>query len=581
MFIKKKPIETVGTSTSKALFFSLGAATLSSQAFAVGISDAKFIELGGSLSNDQATVRKVYDHLNQISREQRFDAVGRIIAGGALCTATWLGNEGDKAVILTAAHCVQGDNKDQESVYTGQNVSFRTGDGRLIASGTATTHFIGYTGCHSDIAIVKAPLLTSPINAQGGAVPQPVIADAPDFNQYVGKPMTLTGYGIQGTPSLGKVSSGRAYGLGHISRDVGGCLRNPANTEEAWAFGAPGDSGSATWQWREGQFVGVGVTSWWAGWNGRQSGHGRVAPYQAWMKKTYPEINTVTRTRTLTEDENVTLNDVEARVNGTVYYLAGNNVSGPTSGKWVYPRGFSALSVAMVNQTTGQTHHIKLRAQRQTWCGWGEINNGVYCSPDATKGGLKVWFDANDNTAAPAGLYQGDFSLTAKGWHDHSYSADIALKANILVGSDSALEGTVTASSAATTIRYDSTVNGSVYYLPEGNVQSNASGRVWSGQFNTWSSLQVPVVNKTTKESATIVLRASRYVGCGWSVMNNGVYCSNGANYGQLRVSYHPEDNSALPAGDYETLFNIRARGWHSDFNKLLTFKLDVEKGAQ
>lgn len=579
MLPKRKLTGMSGLPTQEAFLFSLGVVALCSQAFAVGISDAKFIELGGSLSSDQATVSRVYDHLRQISRESRFDAVGRLIAGGGLCTATWLGNEGNNAVILTAAHCVQGDNKSQESIYTGQNVSFRTGDGRLIASGTATTHFIGYTGCHNDIAIVKAPRLTSPINSQGGAIPQPVIDDVSDFNQYVGKPITLAGYGLHGTPSLGRVSSGRAYGLGHISSNINGCLRNSATTEEAWAYGAPGDSGSAIWQWREGQFVGVGVSSWWAGWNGRVSGHGRIAPYQAWLKKTYPQINTVTRTRTLTETESVILSDVEARVSGSVYYLAGNNVSGPRSRKWVYPSGFSALTVPMVNQTTGQTHDIKLRSQRETCVGWGQINNGATCY-GATKGGLKVWFDANDNAAAPAGLYQADFSLVAKGWHDHSYNADIALKAKILVNNGSALEGTVTASSPATTIRYDRKVTGTVYYLPEGNIQSDVRSRVWNGRLNAWSSLKVPAINKLTKESATVTLRASRYVGCGWGEMNNGIFCANGAEWGQLRVSYHPEDNTALPAGNYETLFNIRAHGWHSNFNKLLTFKLNVEKGA-
>lgn len=556
------------------------ASSLSAGAFAVGISDAKYTELGGSLSNENTVVRKVYDHLKAISLEPRFEAVGRIVAGGALCTATWLGNDGDTAFIITAAHCVAGDNKSQESSYTGQNISFRTGDGRLVASGVSTNHFIGYNGCESDLAILEVPLLTDPLSSNGGVVPKPIYADDEAFNRYVGQPMTLAGYGRQGTPGLGGLSSGRAYGAANVTQDVGGCLRNKANTNDAWAYAAPGDSGSTTLQWREGQFVGMGITSWWAGWGSQYSGHGRVAPHQAWVKRIFPNINTVTRSRTLTESNAVELKDVEANVKGTVYYLAGDNVSGPTNRKWAYPRGYIPLTVPMVNQTTGGTHNIVLRSQRQTYCGWGEINNGVYCYPSPSKGSLKVWYNASDNQAAPAGLYKSTFSLNAKGWHDHSYNTAINLNTSILVDGASHIEGTVTQSSAFTTVRYDNTVNGSVYYLSEGETTSDATQRVWNGRFNTWSTLNVPAVNRDTKEIQTVTLRASRYAGCGWTTMNNGMYCSNGAKYGQLRVSYFAEDNAALPKGAYDSLFNIGAKGWHSNFNKTLTFKLTLEHTA-
>lgn len=562
----------------------------SSNAFGVGLLDSKYIELGGELSDEQAVVKKVFDELHQLSLEPRFDAVGQIYTLTGKCTGTWLGDEDGLSVILTAAHCVEGDNKEEESIHTGQLMQFLIGDTwRMIAAGEATSHFIGYDDeCKSDIAIVKIPRIRPPHNDQGEYIKQPVIADNPSFNQHVGKPMEFVGYGLRGTESLGLLSdvlNRRTYGEGHISSDGYGCLTyhtEKAWNKDGWAFTTPGDSGAAIWQWRQGQLVGIGVAHSWGGdWSSGYSDFARIAPYHVWMKKVYPEINTVTRSRTITTDKGIELSDLEAQVHGTVYYIAGNNVDGPTRGKWVKPRGYTQLSVPMVNQETGQTYNIELRSQRQTWCGWGEINNGAYCKPNATKGGLKVWFESNDNTATPSGLYQANFSLVAKGWHDKSYNADIELKANILVDNDLVqagnLEGTVTASSSVTTERTSDSVNGSVYYLPENNIDSDIIRRIWHSR-DRYSLLYVSAVNKNTERSATVILRASRNTGCKWKAINTGIYC-NKPNQGELRVSYHPEDNTALPIGSYDSVFSIRAHGWHSpDFTKLLTFKLDLEK---
>lgn len=321
----------------------------------------------------------------------------------------------------------------------------------------------------------------------------------------------------------------------------------------------------------------MGITSWWAGWNSKKSGHGRIAPHTPWLKKVFPNLNTLSRSRTLTESHPVQLGRVESQVPGTVYYVAGDNVQGPTSGKWVYPRGYTTLSVPMTNQATNATASVTLRAQRSTWCGWGEINNGVYCYPDATKGELKVWFSPSDNYGLAPGLYQSEFSLQAKGWHDHSYTSRISLSANILVDADFGLEGTVTESSTVTTIPYDSLVNGTVYYLSTGQVESAATSRVWHGTSN-WTTLSVPVRRRSTNDGYTINLRAQRNTGCFWTEINNGVYCRSGANYGHLRIFYRAEDNPHLPAGDYDSLFNLTANGWHSSFYKMLTFKLAVHK---
>ncbi|WP_245688525.1 trypsin-like peptidase domain-containing protein [Vibrio sonorensis] len=545
---------------------------------AIGISDSKYRELGGTLSRDPAVVAVAYQSLRQTSFAQRFSAVGKIVAGSAFCTGTWLGNHGDKAFILTAAHCVAGDNKTQESTYFGQRISFRTGDNRLIASGQSNTHFLGFTACQNDLAIVELPLLRVPVDSEGNNVSQPVYADEVDFEHYVGQPMTLLGYGLNGTPSLEKLTSGRAWGIGVVTKESDGCLQSTANTDSSWAFITPGDSGSTSWQWREGQLVGVGVTSWWGGWQAKWSGFGRIAPHHEWMKRIFPNINTVTRSRTLTESKMLELKDVEAHVDGTVYYLAGDNVAGPQKRKWAYPTGLTMLVVPMLNQSTGERKDITLRAQRQTHCGWGEINNGVYCFPSPSKGGLRIWYKEEDNSNVPAGLYTGMFSLEAKGWHDHDYNEMINLNANILIKGTAVVEDTVTEMSAAMTSRYDQSVKGSVYYLPQGEITSDVTRRTWSGRLNTWSTILVPAINRDTNEVQMVSLRASRFTGCGWGAMNNGVYCSNGANYGQLRVSYHQSDNQNLPNGSYDGLFNILVKGWHSHFEKVLTFKLDIDK---
>lgn len=568
--------------TLKTLLFGTLISTASTS-LAIGITDEKFTDLAGELSADETAVNLAYGQLNEASLASHFNPVGMLLAGNLRCTATWLGSEEDSAYIVTAAHCVYGDNKSEESRYIGERATFRTGDGRILAHGIATTNFAGYTQCSNDIAVVELPLIANPIDSNGQLVPKPVFADQPEFTGFQYQPMTLAGYGYWGTPTLGNLGWGRAFGQGGIPLDFGGCLLNQADSEEAWAFGAPGDSGSASWHWRDGQFIATGIASRWLGWAGRSSLHTRIAPHHQWLKRVYPQINTVTRSRTLTESSPIELGSVERSVKGSVYYNAGDNTLGPRDSQWDYPSGFTYLGVYLTDQSERTSRLVILRAQRLTHCGWGEINNGVYCRGGANKGDLKVWFEHEDNAGLVPGLYQGTFTLEAKGWHDESYQSSIALKANILVEGNRGIEGTVTETKATRTIPYDSTVRGTIYYQAHGSTKSDTGGPVWNGEGGRWSTLDVLVRNRDTKEAHSVKLRASRLAsGCMWVTMNNAVSCQGDeqGSYGQLDISYHESDNPDLPDGRYESYFNLKAIGWHTNFHKVLTFRVDVNKGG-
>lgn len=562
----------------KTLLLSTLLSTMSA-AHAIGISDQKYTELAGELSSEEQAVNQVYGTLSEASQATRFDAVGMLLAGNKRCTGTWLGNEGDTAYIITAAHCVEGDNKTQESNYTGERMTFRTGDGRILASGIATAHFTGHTRCANDIAVLEIPLVAEPVNRSGRPIQQPVFADKPEYLGYRTQPMTLAGYGLWGTPTLGNVGWGRASGPGSVPVDFGGCLLNRANSEAAWAFGTPGDSGSASWQWQNGWFVGSGISSAWVNWESLASFHTRVAPHHEWLKRVYPKINTVTRAQTLTESSPVITDSIESNVRGAVYYTAGANVQGPSNGKWVYPNKFTYLAVNLVNQGRGTNQLVLLRAQRRTHCGWGEMNNGVYCQ-EANKGDLKVWFDPSDNGALPPGLYQGEFAVEAKGWHDASFNTTIELKASIFIENNRFVEGTVTRHQGARTIPYDRKVHGTVYYQAMGSTTSDTGSGVWNA-LRGWSTLNVPVRNRDTKETHNVKLRASRFTGCFWGTMNNAVLCQgdNSGSYGQLDISFHESDNPDLPDGNYDSYFDIKALGWHRHYVRPLVFRLELNKG--
>lgn len=408
----------------------------SSPTFSIAISDEKY-------NKDN----NIYDKLYQKSREARFDTVGTLVGKG-LCTGNWLGSKDGHAYILTAAHCLDGNNKGKDSSSYGQWLSFRTGNGKSIASGKSTSYFNGFSGvnstkCHDDIAVAKIPLHQNPVNADGETAPQPIIADTQGFNTYNLKPLHFAGHGKRGTPNRGNMFGlGRAYGQGFTYSILGeGCLKNRLSAGKSWAYAAPGDSGSTTWQNFQGQFVGMAVTSYWNNWKGQTSGHGLIYPSIDWLKRVAPIVVTLSSTRKITLEHSVLIQHPEKHVQGSVYYLAGDNVQGPNEKIWERSEGnYTKLVVNIRDENTGEKAFANFRAQRNSLCGWGKINTGAYCAEQnkeivlckeddtrevcekAEHGGLKIWLDMSDNAhLAPVTSFRGSFALTQFGWHDSAY----------------------------------------------------------------------------------------------------------------------------------------------------------------
>jgi hypothetical protein len=572
----------------------------SHNAQSMGLTDQKYSELGGTLSSDATTVQQVDDTLLQNSLTHPYWNVGLLISS-SYCTGTWIGKDDTHAFILTAAHCVTGDSSNE---YTGEHISFRTADGRLVASGTSTSYFNNYiegdfSHCENDIAIAKIPLLSEPQDDQGNATEPPYLdgTHANNFDGLLNNSTQLAGYGILGSPSLGQVRSvGRRQGVGRFISRTNGCLFNQVSEENPneWAFSAPGDSGSATWQTFDEQPVVVSVTSWWMGWQGYASGHGAISANIEWVKSIAPMAKIYTGSGTprfnpdvepetpkLTFDTPLEFDPVEAQVRGTVYYLPSTGViDGPTRRIWRYPSGYSALTVTLIHAETGETHPVIVRAQRLTHCGWGQMNNGAWCYPKADLGTLKVSFSQYDNPDLPLGQYEGQFEINAKGWHQRQFEKTYVVNANIQVEQPLPIDGVITANQSYESAPYDSQTFGTVYYLA--SEVSRVKRPRWHGRLNRSTRLNVPVVNRETGETHYVKLRAQRYLGCGWSTMNNAAYCSTDDNRGQLKVYFRDRENRRLPDGEYEGAFSVLVQGLHNkDFTENLRLRVEIRKGGE
>lgn len=555
--------------------------------YSVNISDAKYIDVTGGLKRKDA--EKVFAPLRKKAHQQKFDIVGKLHTGLGLCSGTWLSSYKGHAYILTAAHCIKGHYTGSEmSFWAFSNFSFSL-KGKTVALGKTRVFvksyegFIPLGGCQKDLAVVKIPII------KAISYPQPIIADDDSF-AVKGSFLELTGYGLSGNNSLGQIYGvGKNYGVAqqHSVNKEKGCFSVIAHYFSGglknYASAAPGESGGPGWQNRQGQNIVMAVTSNWHGWHVGTSGHILPAIYIKWLKRIVPNLYTFTLSRTLTERHDVTLGDIEKQLKGSAYYVAGLNVDGPKNGIWVYPKNYTRLTTQVTNQQTGKTYTIYIRAQKNTGCGWGQMNNGIYCKPGAIKGNLKIHFSRMDNINLPQGTYKGEFSLWQKGWHHKSYTEEVNIKVDLNLSdeikalSSDEVDGTVTEKKSFVGQPLDKQVRGSVYYVNGKNVDSDATKGIWNGQFNTWTKLHVLAINEETGELEIINLRGQRII-CGLTKMNNGAYCS-GPKKGNLKVTYKPEDNKSLPKGKYSSSFSIKALGWHDkSFKKTIVLNLAIVK---
>ena len=315
------------------LILTLVAAFSALNVHAIGISDAKFMSLGGDINNINNTFMTAYAKLAEKSKEDKFLAAGALInysttefgvGGSATCTASWLGNSDPDSrgqvwsYLLTAAHCVgktMTHNNEKPQIETEMEAEFRDYNQNIIAKGRGVyialaDSFVKIPGTDyispaTDIAIVKLPKVKDILNKNGQPISPPLIYNG---NADLGQPVDLVGYGqwyigwggnrnFLNPPSS---ISQRAWGRGTIaSQPVGpddkalGLLYDP-NVDESqnkWAQLGHGDSGGSWWMTLpSGQLAiisltrGVQISPW-----GGQSGDGvRVSKYAAQIKAIFP-----------------------------------------------------------------------------------------------------------------------------------------------------------------------------------------------------------------------------------------------------------------------------------------------------
>lgn len=280
----------------KAIIWCLSMATMTAWSFArpLVIDKATFERHGGDVNNVATSIKTHNEELRASSYETPWLVVGRING----CTATWLGEKDGWSYVLTAAHCVA-----YKGTETAISKTFTAPGGQVIASGKGTVYVSqqrikkpkGMGGASTDIAILKLPTRNPMVDKDGRSLERPILNDALDEK---GRDVIFVGYGSWGVGLNGKgaykPSQGerRLYGRSRIDsifeleHGIAASYK-PVGPSPFWARTAPGDSGSAWWQIREGKPVIIATTN---GGRPTEATGARVSKYAAWIKSIYPEV---------------------------------------------------------------------------------------------------------------------------------------------------------------------------------------------------------------------------------------------------------------------------------------------------
>ena len=302
----------------------LAGVLLSTQVSAVLVNQRTFTSYGGNLAHIASDIRDkdVFGELRAQSYSRPWLAVGEIRLGQPglfapppnKCTGTWLGEQGNWTFILTAAHCLPDEAKGR--TVTPMTAAFWGGAGTLLASGSGTSYIpqewidndapiddqSSPTRDRFDVAIIRLPRYRTPVDASGFSLDPPVVNDSPLTDRakafvFVGHGRWGVGndqqeaYGPRSGPmrlygrSVAIAKSGRwlnAYDpIGWLTMDGLPAPSGSPNTR--WAASAPGDSGSAWWQFERGVPTIVGVNS---------TTHSAAPAYNHihWIKSVFPGV---------------------------------------------------------------------------------------------------------------------------------------------------------------------------------------------------------------------------------------------------------------------------------------------------
>ncbi|WP_345828331.1 carbohydrate-binding protein [Erwinia sp. HDF1-3R] len=467
---------------------------ISLNAHSIAISDEMFEKNHGKTTDVKGTIKQAYAPLVKKSNMLPFQAVGRTTAGG-YCTATWLGEEGDKTYILTAAHCISNNNV----LSAPWNGTFYDRNGQAIASGGVSyihpyriNRPEGFGGASTDVSVIVANKIKPMLDDRGQKIQGPWLYDGED---EINKVVDFVGYGTWGTQNElyndNYFSERRAWGQSYINgiweeeHGIGASFQ-PQNNPMAWAGVRAGDSGSSWWQQQKGFWTIIATTN---GQGGNKSTGARVSKYISWIKSIYPDVATLQDKITLTAENVVILPDFSRELDfGSVAYVVPNqqDAQGPNGLINTDEKGFAQITVQLKRQDEQQSYNVVFRAWRNSGCGETAMNNAYICENGSSA--LNVRYYAEDNADLPPGKYSGSFNIEAQGWEESSYHNVLTLKASIEKEDVTVNEKPIAA------VKYPTEVTGAAKVTLDGTDSTDPEGKVLSYK---WEQISGPAVAMT------------------------------------------------------------------------------------
>ncbi len=547
------------------LSLSIGGLMAPQTARAIIISESKFIELGGNLDEMQDTFAQAVSRLRAPSLASQFLAVGRI----ERCTATWLGERGDHSYLLTAAHCVPVGNGTRTAVRR----TFLDWRGRIIAQGDGwaarppmgTREGGRWDHCGDDLAVVRLPRVATPSDLEGRDLTPPTMAEV---DLETGEPVQFVGYGARGVGKQFRVWDGgdvRTLGesvvAGFFLFDRGFYLQfEPSTASMSWATPSFGDSGSAVWRLRHGDWQMAGVHAAIV----ESRGHA-ISPhlprYARWIKDVFPGTVLDSERTTVTETTPFVSRIPAGAPSGpSVYHVVPGQADavGPSVGRSSGRPGRSMIAVKVKESHSGRMAEIRLRAQRWNGCASLPIEDAAPCL--GSRGNrMAVEFHREDNPDLPPGAYRGAFDLDRLAWEDRSRQERLRLRLDIRHLARGQLTTAKPFVSQALSPRAP---REPVFYtVPTQPRAQGPTAGVWVGS-PQHSRIEATVRDAVSGREHPVVLRAFRGPLCGrWPLrMEDGVTCQ-GQSAGPVTVRFHPEDNPALPEGLHRGQVLLQAHG--------------------
>lgn len=560
-----------------------GGVFVPTDAHAVMISEAKFVELGGNLGAVDQTFPAVLSQLRARSLSAQFLAVGMIDR----CTASWLGEQGAHTYLLTAAHCVDSASGQAKTIRQ----TFRDWRSQVIAQGEGWAFKPprrpgSRPGWYlsEDIAVLRLPRVATPVDARGGRLVPPTIAEddlmVSDVIHFLGYGLTGVGSAYVPVPRAQRRVTGEALvrGLTAQGRSVVTGYE-PEAGNASWAFPVSGDSGSALWRVRQGywQMVGVSASMYWKPVFLAQAP--QVSRYAAWIDGIFSGAVRQSERMTVTASMPfVSRNHVGDPSGETVHFVIPPQPGavGPIVGRGSDVKGLSMITVAVKETRTGATDQVRLQAHRDAGCRVSPIEDAAPC-PGSGNNRLNVAFRPEDNRGLKPGAYVGRFEVDVLAGSDRARRERVTLHLDIR----HLLRGQVSTTAAYVSPNLaEHATHGTVYFtVPAQERARGPAAGLWNGS-DIPSRILVTVRDAVSGQEREIVLRARRDPLCGggrMTRMEDAITCQR-RSAGPVTVGFHREDNPHLPAGLHRGQVTLQANDWMDrNFHQLIELDVDLD----